>query len=100
MEYKEIGRYGMLRHHYLEEHQPILFWQLLLEGTLESHLVQVDAEAHEAVNSCIRRMAEAQGMSDGVKQRNPLEWAARMNAIKAAAEEAILPKFLYPEENG
>ena len=43
MEYKEIGRYGMLRHHYLEEHQPALFWQLLLEGTLESHLVQVDA---------------------------------------------------------
>lgn len=99
MEYKEIGRYGMLRHHYLEEHQPALFWQLLLEGTLESHLAQVDAEAHEAVNSCVRRMAEAQGVTDGLKHRNPLEWAARMNAIKAAAEETILPEFLYPEEN-
>ena len=30
---------------------------------------------------------------------NPLEWAARMNAIKAAAEETILLEFLYPEEN-
>ena len=100
MEYKVICRYGMLRHHYLEEHQPVLFWQLLLEGTLESHLVQVDAEAHAAVNSCVRRMAEAQGVPDGLKHHTPLEWAARMTAIKAAAEEAILPEYLWPEENG
>ena len=100
MENKEIGRYGVQRKQYLEEHQPVLFWQLLLEGTLESHLVQVDAEVHEAVNSCIRRMAEAQGVTDGLKRRNPLEWAARMNAIKVAAEEAILPEYLWLEENG
>ena len=99
MEYKEIGRYGAQRKQYVEVHHPILFWQLLLEGSLESHLAQVDAEAHEAVNSCVRRMAEAQGVTDGLKHRNPLEWAARMNAIKAAAEESILPEFLCPEEN-
>lgn len=97
---EEFGHYGWLRQQYLEEHQPVLFNLLQLEGRLNAHLAEVDSAARQTVQNAISRMAKAQGVDEALKRENPLEWASRMNTIKAAAEEAILPDFLYPEEQG
>ena len=92
---RPIGKYGELRRQFLREHRPDLFDLMLLEGTLHSHLVDVDAEARQMVEDTITRMARQQGVDEALKRADPLVWAGRMNAIKNAAEETVLPDLLY-----
>ena len=88
---RPIGKYGELRRQFLREHRPDLFDLMLLEGTLHSHLADVDATARQMVEEMARR----QGVDEALKRADPLAWAGRMNAIKNAAEEAVLPDLLY-----
>ena len=92
---RPIGKYGELRLEFLREHRSDLFDLMLLEGTLHSHLSDVDAEARQMVEDAIAQMARQQGVDEALKRANPLAWAGRMNAIKNAAEEAVLPDLLY-----
>ena len=92
---RTIGKYGELRRQFLREHRPDLFDLMLLEGTLHSHLADVDAEARQMVEDTITQMARQQGVDEALKRADPLAWAGRMNAIKNAAEEAVLPDLLY-----
>lgn len=50
---RPIGKYGELRRQFLREHRPDLFDLMLLEGTLHSHLADVDAEARQMVEDTI-----------------------------------------------
>ncbi len=92
---RPIGKYGELRRQFLREHRPDLFDLMLLEGTLHSHLADVDVEARQMVEDTIAQMARQQGVDEALKRADPLAWAGRMNAIKNAAEEAVLPDLLY-----
>lgn len=92
---RPIGKYGELRRQFLWEHRPDLFDLMLLEGTLHSHLADVDATTREMVEDAIAQMARQQGVDEALKRANPLAWAERMNAIKNTAEEAVLPDLLY-----
>ena len=44
---RPIGKYGELRRQFLQEHRPDLFDLMLLEGTLHSHLADVNTEARQ-----------------------------------------------------
>ena len=94
---RPIGRYGEMRRQFLENHRPDLLDQLLLEDRLNQHLSQVDEEAWQAVQECVARMARQQQVDEAFKCANPMEWVRRMNLIRDAVEQAILPEFLYPE---
>lgn len=94
---RPIGRYGEMRRQFLESHRPDLLDRLLLEDRLNRHLSQVDEEARQAVQECVARMARQQQVDEALKRANPMEWVRRMNLIRDAAEQAILPEFLYPE---
>ncbi len=91
---RPIGKYGELRRQFLREYRPDLFDLMLLEGTLHSHLADVDAAARQMVEDTITRMARKQGVDEALKRADPLAWAGRMNAIKNAAEEAVLPDLI------
>lgn len=92
---RPVGKYGELRRQFLQENRPELFDLMLLEGTLHSHLADVDAEARQMVTDTVNQMARQQGVDEALKRADPLAWAGRMNAIKNAAEEAVLPDLLY-----
>ena len=94
---RPIGKYGELRREFLREHRPDLFDLMLLEGTLHSHLADVDASVRKMVEDTIAQMARQQGVDEALKRADLLAWAGRMNAIKNAAEEAVLPDLLYGE---
>ena len=92
---RPIGKYGELWWQFLQEHRPDLFDLMLLEGTLHSHLADVDAAARQMVEATVNQMARQQGVDEALKRADPLAWAGRMNAIKNATEEAVLPDLLY-----
>lgn len=52
----KIGKYGMLRRTFLREHRDGIYTGMLLEGTLNSHLEEVDARANRMMDKLTEQM--------------------------------------------
>ena len=96
----EQHRWGRLHKMYLKEQHPIRYNQLLLSGELSGYLAKLDKQTEEQLALTVRQMQEAEGVTEALKAADQLEWVRRMNLIRDAAEQAILPEFLYPEALG
>ena len=81
--------------HYLQEHRPDLYQQIVLSGQLHTHLTEIDRVCHKRLEHMIREMAKAEGIDEGLKAANQLGWISRMNSIKARAEEAIIAELIF-----
>lgn len=95
-----IGKYGMMRARYLDEHRPMERDQMLLDGTLAQHLADIDREAHRQVENLTQALAEQAAINEAMKCRNPLKWAAAMQGLQAQAEEIVCAELIYAEKDG
>ena len=68
---------------------------MLLNGTLNSHLEEVDRQASEMMERLTRQMAEKQGMTERLKAEDQMKWVQMMNSIRHSAEEVILNDLIY-----
>ena len=91
----KVGKYGMLRHSYLRNHREGLYTGMLMKGTLNSHLEEVDRTANRMLEQLTRQMAQAQGVTEALKAQDQMLWVQRMNNIREAAEEQILHDLIY-----
>ena len=91
----DIGIWGRRRKEFLRKHRPILFNELLLTGELSKYLVQVNQEAVERLESLIKDMKTAQGITEELKARDQMAWVGAMNNIRACAEEIIYAELVY-----
>ena len=94
-----IGKYGMMRARYLDEHRPMERDQMLLDGTLAQHLADIDREAHRQVEDLTQALAKQAVINEAMKRRDPLKWAAAMQGLQAQAEEIVCAELIYAEEN-
>ena len=90
-----IGKYGTMRHQFLRNHHRGIFDGMLLKGTLNSHLEQIDRQANEMMDRLTEQMAKAQGVTEQLKAEDQMAWVARMNGIKAQAEEIVTRDLIY-----
>ena len=56
-EQRPIGKYGRMRKHYLKEHRPVRYTNLLVTGNLDKHLAEIDEACEEQMELLIRQMA-------------------------------------------
>ncbi|MBQ4141828.1 MAG: TnpV protein [Clostridia bacterium] len=94
-ERKEIGKYGNLYLEYLKAHRKGYHTTLLMEGTLNQLLYEIDVEAETMVERIITSLAAERGIDEDLKVRDMLSWVAEMNNIKASAEEIVLREVVY-----
>ena len=90
-----LGKYGMLRKTYLQEHRPILWNQMILSETLFPHLREIDETAHRRLSEMMPQMAKEAGVTEALKAADPMKWAGLMNTLKAQAEETILNELVF-----
>lgn len=90
-----LGKYGMLRLHFLETHRPVLYNELLLSSRLMPHLHEIDVTCIQSLELLMPQMMESEGVGEELKARNQMEWVARMNNIKARFEELLFAEFIY-----
>ena len=90
-----LGKYGRMRKTYLKEHKPILYNALLLSGKLTEHLIGVDAECRERLETLLPQMMQVEGVDEALKARDQMEWVRRMNSIQNRAEEILLNELVY-----
>ena len=92
---KPLGKYGMLRKTYLQEHRPILWNQMILEEALFPHLLEIDQAAQSRLEQMMPKLASEAGATEALKARDPMKWVGLMNTCKAQAEEVILAELIY-----
>ena len=88
-EYRLIGRWGRMHRAYLEAEHPGLYERLILNGTLDRHLADAEERAKSMLERLISQMVRQEGISEGLKALDQLEWVQRMNSIRSQAEEIV-----------
>ncbi len=91
----QIGKYGQFYLDYIKNHRRGRYTTLLTEGKLNARLHDIDLEANEILETIIPRLASERGIDENLKARDILHWVAKMNNIKASAEEIVLREIIY-----
>ena len=91
----KVGKYGMLRRSFLRSHKQALYTGMMLEGTLNSHLEQVDKEATMLLEKLTTQMMQEQGLTEELKSRNQMLWVQQINNLRQSAEEVVLKELIY-----
>ena len=94
-EHRPIGRWGRMHRAYLEAEHPGLYERLILNGTLDKHLADAEERASAMLERLISQMAQQEGISEGLKSSDQMEWVQRMNSIRSRTEEIIREEIIY-----
>ena len=90
-----IGVWGRRRMRYLREHKEPIYTGMLLRGSLNSHLEEIDKQAEKMLIQLIEQMASKEGVTEQVKAKDQLARIQKMNNIRNRAEEIILTELIY-----
>ena len=90
-----IGKYGTMRHKYLRDNHRGIFDGMLLKGTLNAHLEEIDRQANEMMERLTAQMAQREAVNEALKANDQMAWVAAMNNIKNRAEEIVLHDLIY-----
>ena len=91
---RPIGKWGRMHRAYLEEAHPLLYLQLILNGTLYKHLADVEERASERLDRLVKKIAEREGVTEYLKAEQPMAWVGRMNNIRYRVEEIIREEII------
>ena len=84
-----------MRLNYLKEHKKAEYSIMLMDGTLNSHLKEIQETATERVEQIIKQLKVKSNLTEDMKNTDMLYWVGTMNAIKQQAEEIILNELIY-----
>ena len=90
-----LGKYAELRRQYLKKHRRVLYTNLKTSCRLTEHLAEIEQTAKAMVSRSVQRMAEAEGLTEQMKEADPMRWAGLMNNLKHTAEEQVLKDLIY-----
>ena len=93
-----IGVWGQRHWRYLKEHRRATYATLLTGGKLNSYLAGIDRQAEELFSRLVKQIAEAEGVTEHLKEGNQMEWVRRMNNIRNRAMEIVNSELIYARE--
>lgn len=91
----KIGKFGEMRHQYLRTHHRGTFDGMLLEGSLNAHLEEIDRQANEMMERLTTQMATAEGVTEQLKASDQMAWVSALNSIRNRAEEIVMTELIY-----
>ena len=97
-ESRPIGRWGRLHRKYLEEHHPVRYNCLVLSGRLWTVLADLNEQAQSRMECIAERLRASEGVTEGLKEADPMAWVRAMNSIQTRAEEIVLRELIYEED--
>ena len=95
LEEMPIGKYGMLRQTFLQEHHRGTYTSMLLTGRLIPHLREIDRQAQEQADRIVADLMKQQGVDENLKERDQMAWVQAVNSLTAQAEETVLHEIVY-----
>ena len=90
-----IGIWGERRRRFLRTHQRPVYDAMLMKGSLNAHLEEVDQAADKMLDRLIIQMVERENVTEVLKASNQVEWVRRMNSIRNSAVEVVMNDLIY-----
>ena len=90
-----LNKYGRMRLNYLKENKKAEYSIMLMDGTLNSHLKEIQETAIERVEKIIKQLKEKSNLTEDMKNTDMLYWVGMMNNFKNQAEEIIFNELIY-----
>ena len=91
--HEPLGKYARMRRTYLKTQRPVLYHQMLLNGTLWPHLQDAQKTACAWLERTMTTLLDNYPAPD--KEYAQLLWVAHMNGLKAQAEEVVVREIVY-----
>ena len=90
-----IGIWGQRRHKYLMGHNHALYTALFLSGKLTAHLEEIDRVATKMYDRLGEQLKERDGITEGLKAQDQMEWVRQMNTIRSEVETVVMGELIY-----
>ena len=90
-----LNKYGRMRLKYLKEYKKANYTIMLMNGTLNTHLKELQETADNRVQQIISELKSKSDLTEDMKNTDMLYWVGTMNSIKAQAEEIIYKELIY-----
>ena len=90
-----LNKYGRMRLKYLKEHKKADYTIMLMNGTLSTHLKEIQETADNRVQQIISELRAKSNLTEDMKNTDMLYWVGTMNAIKTQAEEIVFSELIY-----
>ena len=90
-----LNKYGRMRLDYLKNHKKTDYMMMNMNGTLNSHLKEIQETADTRVQQLISELNAKSDLTEDMKNTDMLYWVGTMNAIKNQAEEIVLNELIY-----
>ena len=94
--YGRLGRYGILRLHFIAQNKKALYETLLMTNKLTHHLLLVSDSCENYYKELMENyIKNDERLSEKSKELNPLEWTKLMSNYKNTAEEIVLNEYVF-----
>ena len=90
-----LNKYGRMRLKYLKEHKKADYTIMLMDGTLNAHLKEIQEMADNRVQQVISELKDKRDLTEDMKNTDILYWVGTMNSIKAQAEDIVFSELIY-----
>ena len=91
----KIDVWGMRRKRYLQQYHDGIYTGMLLSGTLNAHLEEIDRAAEGMFFRLVSQMATSEGVTEQLKARDQMLWVQRMNSIRDRVTEIINRELIF-----
>ena len=90
-----LNKYGRMRLKYLKEYKKADYIIMFMNGTLNTHLKEIQETADNRVQQIISELKAKSDLTEDMKNTDMLYWVGTMNSIKAQAEEIVFSELIY-----
>lgn len=90
-----LNKYGRMRLKYLKEYKKADYTVMLMDGTLNAHLKDLQETADNRVQQIITELKAKSDLTENMKNTDMLYWVGTMNSIKTQAEEIVFNELIY-----
>ena len=90
-----LNKYGRMRLNYLKENKKAEYSIMLMDGTLNSHLKEIQEIATERAEKIIKQLKVKSNLTEDMKNTDMLYWVGMMNNFKNQAEEIVFNELIY-----
>ncbi len=89
-----LNKYGRMRLKYLKEHKKADYTIMIMNGTLNTHLKEIQETADTRVQQIITELKAKSNLTEDMKNTDMLYGVGTMNSIKAQAEEIVFSELI------
>ena len=94
--YGRLGRYEILRLHFIAQNKQTLYETLLMTNKLTHHLLLVSDSCESLYKILMENyIKNDEKLSEKSKDNNQIEWVKLMNNYRNMTEEIILKELIY-----